>query len=152
MPAAKIVPGRKYTRAQLRELIDSSTAQQLQFQGYVLRYDALDQTYTVAKYSPRHDGKAHGTVQFEPDEPVKKRTALERRDSLMLKLVAQSQATGKLPAQDDPRWREILGEAWKNGNIEITTDVIMDVARRLLEKSEKQHDAKLATQVTRHED
>lgn len=47
---------------------------------------------------------------------------------------------------------DIVGEAWKQGRTEITTEVVRQVAAGLLARSEKQHEAKLAKQITRHED
>lgn len=69
---------------------------------------------------------------------------------------AEKDAAAKRLAEEkeniDRQVSDIVGEAWKQGRTEITGDVVRKVAAGLLTRAEKQHEEKLAKQVTRHED
>jgi hypothetical protein len=151
LPASKIIPGKRYSPGELKRLINRSTAKELELEGYCLQYDVLSNTFAVVKATEaskymrgpgggRTDGKVvMGTATDWGELPkIKKRTPLQQKDALMIRLLEQVKATGKLPSQDDPRWAEILGAAWKDGEVQITTEVIQQVAARFLERSERE--------------
>lgn len=108
----KIVPGRRYKGWEIRQLIDQSTAKELEFQGYVLQYDALSQTYAVVHWTKasqpfRQDGnraqrrrvqKTVGPEAFGELDPIVKRTPVQRVDALMLKWIEEMKAAGGLPS------------------------------------------------------
>lgn len=156
----KLVPGKRYTRQQMAELIDQSTADELKLQGYVLRMEPLDQSWSVVPWYDASLGDTFGTMrapvtgegQFAPLDPIKKRTPMERVDSLMLRFIDDCKKTGTVPGLEDARIKHILGESWKAGRNEITAEDVRKVAASFLEKAEKEHEAKLAKQITRHED
>jgi hypothetical protein len=157
----KVLPGKRYTRQQLAEAIDQSTADELKLQGYVLQYDALSQTYGVVPWYEAASGAEFGTFRpdnrggtgtFAPIDPIKKRTPMQRVDSLMLRFIDDCKKTGTVPGLDDARISHILGESWKAGRNEVTAEVIRRVAASFLAKAEREHEAKLAKQITRHED
>lgn len=157
----KLRPGVRYTRQQLVKLVDQAEAHELQMQGYVLQHDVLSKTYTIVPWYEAGGGEQFGKLrdprvfQGEPDfgpiDPIKKRTPMQRVDSLMLRLIEDCKAAGTVPGLDDARISLILGEAWKSGRNEVTAEVIRKVAADFLAKAEKEHEEKLSTQVTRHE-
>jgi hypothetical protein len=142
----KVVPGKKYTRSQIRRLIDQSTADELKLQGYVLRMEPLDGTYTVVPWTEAGSGaefgtlrpdKRGGTATFEPVDPIKKRTPMERVDSMMLRLVDDCKRTGTIPGLEDWRIKLLVGESWKAGK-NLSGEDIRRVAANLLARAEKE--------------
>lgn len=150
----KVVPGKRYTRQQLSEAINQATADELKLQGYVLQYDALSQTYGVVPWheagGAENFGPQSSTVTqtglraprmgqgtFAPVDPIKKRTPMERVDSLMLRLVDDCKRTGTIPLVDDARIKLLVGEAWKAGK-NLTAEDIRTVAANLLKRAEKE--------------
>ncbi len=148
----KIVPGRKYTKAQLQALMDQATADELKLQGYALRFDVLDGTYTVVHWT-----NAGGTIGTETGRknrkprmavdlddpfdvasipPIVRRTPQERVDSLMARLLQGAKAEGRtfLP---DSVIKEVVGEAWKGGRVEITAEVVREVAAHFLQRADR---------------
>jgi hypothetical protein len=143
----KVVPGRRYTRAELQEVISQSDADELKLQGYVLQYDVLSQTYSVVPWTEAASGELFGTFReddrggtgvFDPLPPIKKRTPMERLDALMLRLIEDCKRAGTVPGMDDDRIKLIVGEAWKSGRSEITGEVVRTVAADLLRKAERE--------------
>lgn len=147
----RIVPGRKYTRAQLQALVDQSTADELALQGYALRHDVLDDTYTVVHWTNaggtigtedgRQNRKARMAVEpvaFDEKDlpPIVRRTAQQRVDSLMIRLLEAAKTEGRafLP---DSVIREVVGEAWKDGRVEITAEVVRQVAAHFLQRADR---------------
>lgn len=108
----KVVPGKAYKPHEIRALIDQSTAKELEFQGYVLQWDALSGTYSVVHWSKasqpfRQDGnraqrrqvrKQVGPEAFGPLDPIVKRTPQQRTDSLMLKWITEMKKAGGMPS------------------------------------------------------
>lgn len=143
----KLVPGKKYTRLQLQELIDQAEADELKLNGYVLRMEPLDGTYSIVHWSQaggaadfgklRKPRLAHDPMAFEPLDPIKRRTPMERVDSLMLSFIEDCKASGTVPGLGDDRISLILGEAWKTGRSEVTGEVIRQVAADFLAKAEQ---------------
>lgn len=142
----KVVPGKRYTRQQLAEAIDQSTADELKLQGYVLQYDALSQTYGVVPWHQAGGGEKFGTLRskprggegvFAPIDPIRKRTPMERVDSLMLRLVDDCKRTGTIPLVDDARIKLLVGESWKAGK-NLSAEDIRTVAANLLRRAEKE--------------
>jgi hypothetical protein len=142
----KVVPGKRYTRQQLAEAIDQSTADELKLQGYVLQYDVLSQTYGVVPWYEAASGAEFGTFRqdnrggtgaFAPLDPIKKRTPMERVDSMMLRLVDDCKRTGTLPLVDDVRIKQLVGESWRAGK-QLTGEDIRRVASNLLARAEKE--------------
>jgi hypothetical protein len=151
----KVVPGKRYTRQQLAEAIDQSTADELKLQGYVLQYDALSQTYGVVPWYEAGGAESFGPYSSKvtqtglraprggsasfgpPPDPIKKRTPMERVDSLMLKLVDDCKRTGTIPLVDDARIKLLVGESWRAGK-QLTGEDIRRVASNLLARAEKE--------------
>lgn len=142
--AGDIVPGVRYKSWDLKRRMDGKTAQQLAFQGYVLRFEPLDDTYTVVPYKQAAGIGNKGTKDvysggtFEPLDPIVKRTPQERVDSLMLRWLADCKAAGTVPGLDDEKIREIVGAAWVAGRSEVTAEVVRMVAQHFLTKAEAQ--------------
>ena len=141
----KVVPGKRYTRQQLAEAIDQSTADELKLKGYVLQYDALSSTYGVVPWYEAGGGEQFGTLraprggqaQFEAPDPIKRRTPMERVDSLMLRLVDDCKRTGTIPGLEDWRIKLLVGESWKAGK-NLSGEDIRRVAANLLARAEKE--------------
>jgi hypothetical protein len=131
-----------YTGSQLRELIDQSTAKELELQGYVLQYDVLSRTYRVVHYTkasaPLNDsGKImRQTAMFDPLPPIQKRTPADRVDSLMLKWIDDMKRAGTIPGVDEEKVKEIVGAAFVAGRTEITAEVVRQVAAHFLQDAE----------------
>jgi hypothetical protein len=142
----KVVPGKRYTRQQLAEAIDQSTADELKLQGYVLQYDVVSQTYGVIPWHEAASGAEFGTFRpdnrggtgtFAPIDPIKKRTPMERVDSLMLRFIDDCKRTGTLPGVEDWRIKLLVGESWKAGK-RLTGEDIRTIAANLLARAEKE--------------
>jgi hypothetical protein len=150
----KVVPGKRYTRQQLSEAIDQSTADELKLQGYVLQYDVLTQTYGVVpwyeaggaeNFGPKSSKVTQtglrkprmGTGGFVPLDPIRKRTPMERVDSLMLRFIDDCKRTGTIPLVDDARIKLLVGESWRAGK-QLTGEDIRRVAANLLARAEKE--------------
>jgi hypothetical protein len=148
---AKIVPGKRYTKEQLQLLVDQAEADELKMQGYVLQYDVLSGTYGVVHWthaggaedfgSVRKPRIAHDPAAFTKPEPIKKRTPMERVDSLMLRFIDDCKRAGTVPLMGDDRISLIIGEAWRAGRSEITGEVIRKVAADFLQKAENKQRA-----------
>ena len=176
MPAAKIEIGRRYTGAQIRQLIGQAEAKELELQGMVLQFDTISQTYAVVPWHQasqpfRQDGnraqrravqRTVGKEAFGELDPIVKRTATQRVDSLMAKWLIEMKKAGGLPGlvgdvpegasvQEreaieqraaherkvmDEKIKEIVGAAWVEGRTEITADVVRMVASHFLNEAE----------------
>jgi hypothetical protein len=142
----KMIPGRKYTQEQVREIVDTAEAADLIKEGYVLQHDVMDQTFTLVHFtqasSPLSEGSpVTGQGVFEPLDPIQKRTAQQRVDSLMLRFIDDCRAAGTVPGLDDARISAIVGEAWVSGRTEITAGVVRMVAASLLQEAENKRNA-----------
>lgn len=152
----RVEPGFAYTRDQLEELVDQETANEIQARGLVLQFDVLSETFSLV--DPRLASVAfsgapkRGEAVFAPNDPIIKRTAQERKNSLMLKMIEDCKRAGTVPGLSDERISEIVGEAWKAGESQVTAEVVREVAAHFLQQAENDHNAKLAKQITRHED
>lgn len=148
------VPGRRYTAGELRAFLDQEGATALQAQGYVLRHNVSDDTYQLVHWTNAAGGEEFGTfrkdqrVAYDPHAfneadlpPIVKRTPQQRVDSLMLRFIEDCQRTGTIPGVGDERIREIVGEWWKAGKTEMTTEVVRAVAARLLQQAEAKREA-----------
>lgn len=154
-----IVPGKKYTSGQLARLVDQETADNLQFQGYVLRHDVLDGTWSVVHWTNAGSDRDFGSIRkprtaFDPNafpkpELIRKRTPQERVDSLMLKFISDCRASGTVPGLDDARISAIVGSAWLNGRTEITAEVVRRVAQHFLQDAENKFNAAEDKRVVR---
>lgn len=124
--------------------------------GLVLLFDPLTDTYKVVppdSASMAFSGKPKsGTATFAPLEPIRKRTPQERVDSLMLRWIDDCKRAGTVPGLGDMAINQIVSEAWKSGRTEITAEVVREVAAHFLQQAENEHEAKLAKQITSHED
>jgi hypothetical protein len=133
----------------MAELIDQSTADELKLQGYVLRMEPLDGSWSVVPWYDASLGDTFGTLRepvtgqgtFEPLEPIKKRTPMERVDSLMLRFIDDCKKAGTVPLMSDDRISLIIGEAWRARRSEITWDVVRKVAADFLQKAENKRRA-----------
>jgi hypothetical protein len=155
LPRAKIIPGKRYTGQQLRQLIGQQEAKELEMQGYVLQFDAVSRTYAVVPWQqasaamrmdapdPAQRQLVSGSHQFDPSElpPIVKRTPAQRVDSLMLKWIEDMKAAGTIPGVDDAKVKEIVGEAWKSGRTEITAEIVRKVAAHFLADAENKREA-----------
>lgn len=141
--------GRKYTSDELAHL--RATTSESELKGLVLSYN-IDGT---AQFVPWHQATGGGIREngretrplreyavTNPDfgeiEPIRKRTPLQRVDSLMLKVLGDMKAGRVLT---EAQIKEIVGEAWKDGRTEITGEVVRQVAQRFLERAEKENAA-----------
>lgn len=153
---SKIVPGRKYTFAEVAELRNDPEVAERVLQGYVLRQD-LDGTVQWVRWDKATGGGgAFGGPDPKPlrsfegvwdrDEgpgpwgdlpPIVKRTPQQRVDSLMLKFIGDCRKAGTVPGFSDERISAIVGEAWKTGRNEITAEVVRMVAQHFLEDAQR---------------
>lgn len=161
-----IVPGKKYTRQQLKSLVrDEKDAAKLAFQGFVLQHDLLDDTYMLVHWTKSASGAergqsnrpfgaprmAHDPYAFSPPPPIVKRTPAQRREALAKRWFEHCRRAGGIPGLSDEQVTELLGENWKNGDREITYADVERLAQVMLERAEAKHEEKLSHQVTRHE-
>ena len=148
---SRIVPGRKYTYEELAALRDDPELAERSLQGYVLRQD-LDGTLEFVKWSqatagggsfgeseqPLRDFTSQDDDPFDEASllPIRRRTPLERVDSLMLRFIDDCRATGTVPGLDDDKVSQIVGTAWVTGRSEVTAEVVREVARYFLQDAE----------------
>lgn len=156
---SKVVPGKKYTAAEIGSLVDQQTADHFRQKGYILRFDANERLFSLVPVTEAYrtaTGSDHAPVMgmgvFDPLPPIVKRTPQQRLDSLMLRFIKDVQAIGTVPGLDDERITTITGEAFKAGRTEVTGEVVRSIASHFLTNAEKAHEAKLDKQITRHED
>ena len=150
-------PGVKYTRQELVALMDGKTAEDLAFQGYVLRHDYDTGLFSIIPWSQaggqmfteERRPQIYTGGEFEPLDPIKKRTAQQRVDSLMLRWIEDCKKYGTIPGLDDPMIRTIVGEAWKAGRTEITADIVREVATYFLQDAENKKNAADFKKVTK---
>lgn len=145
----RIIPGKKYTPAQIRRLISEAEAHELQMTGYVLRHDVLDDTYTVVHWTNASSGQEWGEFRqdqrfaidpnaFPAPPPIQKRTPMERVDSLMARFIQDCKRAGTVPGLDDARISTILGAAKNTQRDGITAEEIRKIAADFLAKAEKE--------------
>ena len=162
---SRIVPGRKYSYAELQQLRNDPEIAQRALQGYVLRQD-LDGTVRWVHHSKATGGGGNFGAPVEVTTrnyeavwdknegpgpwdlpPIVKRTPQQRVDSLMLRFIGDCQKAGTVPGVSDARISEILGEAWKTGRNEITADIVRRVAQHFLGEAEAKHKETLSHKV-----
>lgn len=155
----KVVPGKAYTAAEIGTLVDQQTADHFRQAGYILRLDANSGTFTLVPVTEAYQtatGSDHapltGTGGFAPLPPIIKRTPQQRVDSLTSKWIPDSKASGRIPGLKDETISGLAGQPFETGRTEVTDEVIRDVARSFLQEADDKHEAKLAKQITRHED
>lgn len=149
----KIVPGRKYPLKQLQSLISASDAKELEFRGYVLRFDYNSQMFSVEPWQQVQPGRPHATTSdFGELTPIVKRTPQQRIESLTLKMLEDVKRSGTIPGADDETMRDLVGEYWKRGRTEVTAEMVRAAAAKLLGMAEAKHEEKLDKQITRSED
>lgn len=135
-----------YTWAELEAFTDDPALEGLKLKGYVLRAD-MDGMFTFVKWTEASYGGYNSDLPgrtytidkqaaFGEPEPIVKRTAAQRVDSLMLKFIDDCKQAGTVPGITDAKISEILGEAWKSGNTQITADVVRRVAAHFLAEAE----------------
>lgn len=146
--SAKVKVGVPYTPQRIRELISREAAENLQLQGYVLRYDAMANTYMVVPWMQatgavgEGDRKAvqqsmeQGGAYFEPLPEIRRRTPEQRLNSLMLKWIEDCKKAGTVPGISDEKIKEIVGAAFVAGKTEITAEVVRTVAAHFLQEAE----------------
>lgn len=148
----KIVPGVSYSREELVNLMSQAEADDLKMRGYYLRFDSTSRRYTVVPHAERAGTIGTSEGMFDPVPPIRKRSRIERVDSLMLKWIEDCKRAGTVPGLSDAKITEIVGEAWKAGRTEVTGEMVRKVAQHFLDDAERKHEAKLDRQITRHED
>lgn len=147
---ARIVPGRKYTFAQIREMQKDPELAALKLEGYVLRQD-MDGTVQFVHHtqaSAGFRGSEHSLKQYKAppgtveamkaeNPPIVRRTPQERVDSMMLKLITTAKKNGYVPTGEDAEVKEIVAQAWRDGRSNITAETVRQVAAIALAKAEK---------------
>lgn len=170
-----MVPGRKYTKAQMRRMMTEEYARSLQFKGYVLQVDDAGM-YSLVHHSKAFGGKVlerrkqgdlegqleassmGGSASFEAPDPIRRRTPQERLESFVAKLWPEVKNVGHIPGLKEEDILTIVlnakGRADKLDleNKRMTAEDVRQVAASLLTQSEKEHEEKLSHQITRHED
>lgn len=137
----------------LWELLRSGKLKDYARKGYVAQADAdgrirmvhWSKSDTIADMTGWH-GPGHGEFRnrsygVDPNwenelTPIVKRTAQKRLDSLVSKVVKDAIATGTIPGMDDAVWKDIMGEAWKEGN-PLTAEDVRRVCAFYLNKQER---------------
>jgi len=141
--------------------MSQADADELKMKGYVLQFDVVSQTYSIVHWTDAASGANPGEFRktqrggqafFEPLDPIQKRTPMERVDSLMLKMLDDCKRSGTVPGLEDERVNAILGAAPGTKRDGITAEEVRRIAAHFLQDAETKHEAKLATQITRHED
>jgi hypothetical protein len=170
-----MIPGRKYTKAQMRSMMSEEYARALQYKGYVLQVDDRG-LYSLVHHSKAFGGQVlerrkqgdlegtlersdvGGTAQFEAPAPIRKRTPQERLDSFVQKLWPEVKSVGHIPGlKEDDILTVVLNAKGRAEQLDLenkrmTAEDVRQVAASLLTQSEKEHEEKLSHQITRHED
>ena len=168
MSKVQILPGYRYTKAQLREAMTQEVADKLRFKGYYLEVDNLGY-YSLVHHSQsfsgrgaqlldkskdgelvvneRYGGKAH----FEAPDAIQKRTPEQRLNSLVSKMWPEVKDAGHIPGIKDEDILPIVANL-KLRTQRMTGETVRAVAAKYLADAEKKHEEKLAGQITRHED
>jgi hypothetical protein len=141
-----IVPNHPYTHAELKALRADPELKAWSAKGYHWQQN-LDGTVQLTHWS-----KVPGTAgtpmrgyvgTFDEDpwklDPIRKRTRMERVDSLMLRFIEDCKKTGTVPGLSDAKVSEIVGEAWVTGRNEVTAEVVRSVAAHFLNEAAKQN-------------
>ena len=155
-----IVPGKKYTRDEIMLMRQDPDLAKVAMKGYHLRLDD-DGMFSFVPYKETYSGahergkqrvfrpKDNTVPLFDPPGTPRRRTPVERVDSLMLKLIGDVQRLGQVPGVEDKRITEIVGEAWRSGRSEVSGEMVRRVAQHFLEKAEKENEAAQNKRVTR---
>jgi len=131
-----------YTQAQIDDIVRSSSASEIMLRGYVLRvqdgftYIVPAKDATAQQARPRT--ASVGLDAFGELPAINKRKPADRVDSLMLKWLEDMKAAGTVPGLSDAKVSEIVGEAWKSGRLEVTTEMVKTVASHFLAKAERE--------------
>lgn len=147
----RLVPGRRYTYAELAQLRDSDELAQRAIAGYVWRQN-LDGTMELVHWSKASGGGRSTDRTLEKPErgfaatwdedpwdlpPIVKRTPQERKESLIKRWFDDCKAAGTIPGLTDEQVTELLGEDWKTGTTEMTGEVVAKLAAVMLEDAER---------------
>lgn len=147
---AKLLTEHWYTKDEVAQMMQSPELTAIQLKGYYLETDG-------ARFRFIHDSRSAGkrralqaTVydDLSDIEPIRKRKPVERVDSLMLSLIKDCKQTGRVPGLSDAKIREIVGQGWKDGRLDITTEEVRRVCQYFLDDAEKkriEHESHMVT-------
>ena len=84
----------------------------------------------------------------EREHPILRRTPVERKMSMAMRIAAEYSRTGMVPGMTDPEVQTLVGEAWKAGE-PLTGEAIVELAKKLMEHAEKENREAESHRVTR---
>lgn len=158
----QIVPGRRYTSAEMAELRDTPELAGMALQGYVLRAND-DGTMQFVHWTKATGGG--GTFNGKPARPgrgytatedpwgdlppIVKRTPQQRVDSLMVRFIEDCRKTGTVPGLSDARISAILGYTKNTNRDGVTAEDIRRIAQHFLTNAESKREDDLSRRVTR---
>jgi len=136
-----------YTKDEMRKLLTSERSAYLAARGFdTLQVNPMTGECRVTKGT---DGTVTSTGTFDPVPTIQKRTPQQRVDSLQEKINPDmTQGAPGIPEEEVTR---LVGETWKLGQ-PLSSEQVRRAAAVLLQEAENRHEAKLAKQVTRHEE
>ena len=155
----RIVPGRKYTFAEVAKLRDTPDLAERVLEGYVLRQDLDGTVQFVPAAQATGGGGAFGRPpekplrQYETTEedpfdkaslpPITRRSPQERLRSLAGK-IAEDVRAGRVLRED--QIRTIVGESWKRG-MPISGQDVERIAAEFLGMAEVEQDKRIRKKV-----
>lgn len=155
MPKSRFQLGRRYTRDEMLEMIRNGEIRQAAFKGYVARADADGMLSFVHWTKANKPGKVHAISDEVVEElraglpPITKRTPQERVESFMSRIMADMKESGTVPGFSDENIRGIVGEAWKTGHTEVTSEMVRRVAQHFMEDAEAKAAERDRKRITR---
>ena len=161
MPSVQEIVSRTYTPDEVAKFYLSGELAHIALNGYVARADSDDAGNRVMRFVPFHEASDPTKPRTYAVEGVKealrqglpertKRTPQQRVASLMVRIMAHAKQTGSFPGLSDEQVSEIVGEAWKTGQTEVTAEMVRKVAQRFMEGAQQQADERDRRRVTRY--
>ncbi len=131
-----------YTLRELEQMRSSPELAGLRMKGHYLRHH-LDGT--VAFVPDANVNRPRGHYVCEVDwglEPIRKRTPLERKESLVKRWWEECRAAGRVPGLSDAKVSELIGDDWRTGSSKMTIEVVERLAAAMLQDAENRKKAK----------
>lgn len=167
-----IIPGKLYTKEQIREMRESPQLRGLAIQGYVLRLE--NGMFSFVHWTQASGGGISDKRRSNPDDPaittlpagrvytadidwgegltpIKKRTPAQRLDSMMIKVIEDFKA-GRVMTEEQIKMfvSDATAEAWRTGRTEITADVVREVLSHFFRQAEIEQEKRDRKHVVRN--
>ena len=138
----RLVPGQKYTFSQMEAFRADPAFADWAATGYVWEQD-LDGTMRLVHWSrsildnevkkPRGYVLGGSVEEDFPTEPIRRRSAQERKESLIRRWWESCKSAGTVPGMTDEQLTTLFGREWKTGTSELTYEDVERMAAAMLQ-------------------